>query len=159
MLCPFCGEADTKVVDSRLVADGSQVRRRRECQACTERFTSYESAELAMPKVIKQDGTRVPFDEDKLRLGMVKALEKRPVPVEAIEAALHRLYMEIRASGEREVKSQLIGQMIMEALQELDQVAYVRFASVYRSFEDVSEFKTEIDRLQQAKKSKPNGNG
>lgn len=151
MHCPFCGEADTKVIDSRLVADGSQVRRRRQCQVCTERFTSYETAELLMPRVVKQDGTRVPFDDKKLRDGMLKALEKRPVPVEEIEASLHRIHVELRAAGEREVSSKLIGEKVMSALSDLDQVAFVRFASVYRSFEDVSEFKQEIDRLQESR--------
>ena len=150
MHCPFCGEADTKVIDSRLVADGSQVRRRRQCMVCTERFTSYETAELLMPRVVKQDGTRVPFDDSKLRQGILKALEKRPVPMETIEASLHRIHVELRAAGEREVSSKLIGEKVMSMLSELDQVAFVRFASVYRSFQDVSEFKEEIDRLQEA---------
>lgn len=151
MRCPFCGEADTKVIDSRLVADGSQVRRRRQCQVCTERFTSYETAELLMPRVVKQDGTRVPFDDKKLRDGMLKALEKRPVPIEKIEASLHRIHVELRAAGEREVSSKMIGEKVMKVLSELDQVAFVRFASVYRSFQDVSEFKQEIDRLQESR--------
>lgn len=148
MHCPFCNETETKVIDSRLVADGAQVRRRRECQGCHERFTTFEAAELLMPKVIKQDGTREPFDEQKLRNGLQRALEKRPVSVEAIESALHSVRHYLQALGEREVKSLVIGERVMEELRSLDQVAYVRFASVYRSFQDISEFRAEIDRLQ-----------
>lgn len=148
MHCPFCGETDTKVIDSRLVASGSQVRRRRECLSCHERFTTFEGAELLMPKIIKQDGTREPFDEDKLRNGFARALEKRPVSVEAIEAAISSVKHHLQAMGEREVKSLVIGEQVMEQLRNLDQVAYVRFASVYRSFQDLAEFQQEIDRLQ-----------
>lgn len=147
MYCPVCGAADTKVIDSRLVADGSQVRRRRQCQACNERFTTYESAELLMPKVVKRDGTREPFNEEKLRSGLLRALEKRPVSTDQIEAAINRINLELRATGEREIPAQLVGEKVMEALRQLDQVAYVRFASVYRSFQDVSEFQQEINRL------------
>lgn len=147
MYCPVCGAADTKVIDSRLVADGSQVRRRRQCQACNERFTTYESAELLMPKVVKRDGTREPFNEQKLRSGLLRALEKRPVSTDQIEAAINRINLELRATGEREIPAQLVGEKVMEALRQLDQVAYVRFASVYRSFQDVSEFQQEINRL------------
>lgn len=148
MHCPFCSQADTKVIDSRLVADGSQVRRRRECQSCHERFTTFETAELLMPRIIKQDGTRAPFDEQKLRYGLLKALEKRPVSMEAIEATVSNIKQSLQATGEREVKSMLVGEKVMEALRELDGVAYVRFASVYRSFQDISEFRQEIDRLE-----------
>lgn len=147
MHCPFCGEADTKVIDSRLVADGDQVRRRRECLSCKERFTTFETAELVMPRVVKQDGTRQPFDEDRLRSGMMKALEKRPVSIEEIEAAINRIKFRLRASGERELKSLVVGEEVMSELRQLDKVAYVRFASVYRSFQDVNEFKEEIERL------------
>ncbi|MBX2857384.1 MAG: transcriptional regulator NrdR [Cellvibrionaceae bacterium] len=148
MHCPFCSEADTKVIDSRLVADGGQVRRRRECQACRERFTTFEVAELLMPRVIKQDGTREPFDEQKLRNGLHRALEKRPVSVEDIEASVNGIKRFLQVLGEREVKSLVIGEQVMDVLRNLDQVAYVRFASVYRSFQDISEFKEEIDKLQ-----------
>lgn len=148
MYCPFCSEQDTKVIDSRLVADGAQVRRRRECQTCHERFTTFEAAELLMPKVIKQDGTREPFDEQKLRNGLQRALEKRPVSVEAVESALNSVKLSLQAMGEREVMSLVIGEKVMDELRSLDQVAYVRFASVYRSFQDLSEFQQEIDRLQ-----------
>lgn len=147
MHCPFCGEADTKVIDSRLVADGDQVRRRRECLSCRERFTTFEGAELIMPRVVKQDGSRIPFDEDKMREGLMKALEKRPVNIEAIEAAINRIKFRLRSTGEREVKSLMIGEEVMYELRQLDKVAYVRFASVYRSFQDINEFKDEIERL------------
>lgn len=147
MHCPFCGANETKVVDSRLVAEGQQVRRRRECISCHERFTSYEAAELLMPRLIKADGMRQPFDEEKLRAGVQRALEKRPVGVEAIEAAINRIKLRLRATGEREVPSRLVGETVMAELRKLDQVAYVRFASVYRSFQDINEFKEEIDRL------------
>ncbi|MFC6670203.1 transcriptional regulator NrdR [Marinobacterium aestuariivivens] len=147
MHCPFCGANETKVVDSRLVAEGQQVRRRRECIGCHERFTTYEAAELLMPRIIKTDGMRQPFDEEKLRAGVQRALEKRPVGIEAIEAAINRIKQRLRATGEREVPSRLVGETVMAELRKLDQVAYVRFASVYRSFQDVNEFKKEIDRL------------
>jgi transcriptional repressor NrdR len=148
MRCPFCGTQDTKVIDSRLSGDGDQVRRRRECVACRERFTTYESAELNLPRVVKRDGTRVPFDGRKLRSGMMRALEKRPVEMEQIEAAISRINRRLIASGEREVSSLHIGELVMEQLRSLDQVAYVRFASVYREFEDVDAFREEIERLE-----------
>ncbi|WP_417583056.1 transcriptional regulator NrdR [Nitrincola sp.] len=147
MHCPFCGEHETKVVDSRLVAEGQQIRRRRECISCHERFSTFEVAELLMPKVVKNDGTRQPFDEDKLRAGIQRALEKRPVSVEEFEACLTRIKHRLRATGERELPSREVGEAVMEALHQLDQVAYVRFASVYRSFQDINEFRQEIDRL------------
>lgn len=147
MRCPFCGADDTKVIDSRLASDGAMVRRRRECLTCSERFTTFESAELVMPRLVKSDGRREPFDEEKLRAGMLRALEKRPVGTEQIEDALSRIMKRIRASGDREVPSRKLGECVMDELRELDQVAYVRFASVYRSFEDVSAFQEEIDRL------------
>ncbi|MBZ2170131.1 MULTISPECIES: transcriptional regulator NrdR [Marinobacter] len=155
MHCPFCGEADTKVIDSRLVAEGDQVRRRRECLSCHERFTTFESAELVMPRVVKQDGVRQPFDEEKLRSGLMKALEKRPVSIEQIDAALNRIKYRLRATGEREVKSMQVGEEVMTELRQLDQVAYVRFASVYRSFQDINEFKEEIERLAEANGEHP----
>ncbi|WP_040184741.1 transcriptional regulator NrdR [Halomonas fontilapidosi] len=149
MHCPFCGANDTRVTDSRLVADGDQVRRRRQCAACGERFTTYETAELLMPRVIKSDGTREVFDEAKLRAGMLRALEKRPVSAESIEAAVERIRQNLRARGEREIHARDIGEEVMQALKRLDQVAYIRFASVYRSFQDIDEFRAEIDRLAQ----------
>ena len=147
MFCPFCSEQETKVIDSRLVAEGQQVRRRRECMVCHERFTTFESAELVMPRVIRRDGSREPFNEDKLRAGLQRALEKRPVSTEKVEQCILSLKSQLRATGEREVSSELLGNLIMKALKELDKVAYVRFASVYRSFEDIREFGEEIARL------------
>ncbi len=147
MHCPFCSAVDTKVIDSRLVSEGNHVRRRRECITCEERFTTYESAELVMPKIVKQDGTREPFNEDKLLAGLTKALEKRPVSVEKVEEAINRIKATIRATGEREIPSRGVGEQVMKELRELDEVAFVRFASVYRSFKDLNEFREEIDRF------------
>lgn len=151
MHCPFCKAHDSKVIDSRLVAEGQQVRRRRECLSCTERFTTFEIAELLMPKVVKQDGSRQPFDEEKLRAGILRSLEKRPVSIESIESAITRIKSQLRASGEREIPSMTIGEAVMLELRQMDEVAYVRFASVYRSFQDIDEFKQEIDRLSSQK--------
>lgn len=151
MHCPFCKAQDTKVIDSRLVAEGEQVRRRRECLECGERYTTYESAELLMPRLIKQNGNRESFDEIKLRAGLQRALEKRPVSVEEVEAAIARIKQALRATGERELPSRRVGEAVMDELRDLDQVAYVRFASVYRSFQDLSEFRSEIDRLESKK--------
>ena len=148
MHCPFCGAADTKVIDSRLVAEGSQVRRRRECLTCFERFTSYESAELMMPRLVKRDGTRESFNGEKLRAGMARALEKRPVSVEQLEEAISRIAHRLRAMGEREVSSLILGEEVMRELKKLDEVAYIRFASVYRHFKDLNEFREEIERLE-----------
>jgi transcriptional repressor NrdR len=147
MHCPFCGADDTKVIDSRLVADGDQVRRRRECTTCGERFTTFETAELVMPRVVKRDGSREPFNEDKLKSGLLRALEKRPVSTEAIEESLNRIIHRLRSTGERELASRYVGEEVMKELRRLDDVAYVRFASVYRRFEDVSEFQEEIRRM------------
>ena len=147
MRCPFCSYDDTKVIDSRLVAEGSQVRRRRECVGCSERFTSYETAQLLMPRVIKQNGSREPFDEEKMRAGILRALEKRPVSVEKIEAVVTQIEHKLQATGEREIESLVVGSMVMDALKTLDHVAFVRFASVYRDFKDLNEFREEIDRL------------
>ncbi|HEX2201016.1 MAG TPA: transcriptional regulator NrdR [Gammaproteobacteria bacterium] len=148
MRCPFCAEPDTRVIDSRLVDEGERVRRRRECIACKERFTTYEAAELNLPRIIKSDGRREAFSENKLRTGMLRALEKRPVATEQIEAAVAHIKRQMRASGEREIPSRQIGDWVMEHLRTLDQVAYVRFASVYRSFQDVRAFVDEIKRLE-----------
>ncbi len=149
MRCPFCGFDDTKVIDSRLVAEGGQVRRRRECLSCAERFTTFETAELLLPRVIKSNGSREPFDEQKLRNGILRAIEKRPVSLETVEAEIARIKHTLQATGERELPSRAIGEQVMEALKRLDHVAYVRFASVYRSFQDLNEFRAEIDRLAQ----------
>tara|TARA_B100000676_G_scaffold225336_1_gene222955 strand:- start:597 stop:1055 length:459 start_codon:yes stop_codon:yes gene_type:complete len=145
--CPFCGADDTKVIDSRLVADGDSVRRRRECQTCGERYTTFETAELVMPRVVKSNGSREPFNEEKLRSGLQKALEKRPVSIEEIDSALNRITHRLRATGERELPSREVGEAVMEELRTLDGIAYVRFASVYRDFQDISEFQVEIQKL------------
>ena len=148
MHCPFCNAIDTKVIDSRLVAEGAEVRRRRECLTCGDRYTTFERAELVMPNIIKGDEKREPFDDEKLMAGIKRALLKRPVEVDQRDAAVNRIKQSLRASGEREVPSRQVGELVMQALRELDEVAYVRFASVYRSFEDISEFKAEVDRLE-----------
>ena len=147
MYCPFCGKQDTKVIDSRLASEGAQVRRRRECIACGERFTTFESPELVMPRIIKSNGAREPFNQGKLTAGMMRALEKRPVEADRVDAAINRLQHRLRASGEREIPSLQLGEWVMNELRELDQVAFVRFASVYRSFEDVNAFREEIEKL------------
>jgi transcriptional repressor NrdR len=149
MHCPFCSHDETKVIDSRLAGEGQQVRRRRECLRCGERFTTFESAELVMPRVVKSDSTREPFEETKMRSGMLKALEKRPVASEAVDAAVNHVCHKLRTLGEREVPARLIGELVMDELHRLDEVAYVRFASVYRSFQDVDAFREEIERLRQ----------
>lgn len=148
MRCPFCSAEDTRVVDSREADDGDAVRRRRECAACGERFTTYEHAELKMPQIVKSDGVRESFNENKLRAGMGRALEKRPVGSEAVERALGRIRHNLIVSGEREVPSRQVGQWVMEELKELDPVAYVRFASVYHSYADLEAFSDEVERLQ-----------
>ncbi|ADN75039.1 ATP-cone domain protein [Ferrimonas balearica DSM 9799] len=148
MHCPFCAATDTKVIDSRLVADGHQVRRRRECLTCHERYTTFETAELVMPRIIKSDGTRQPFDEEKLRRGIQRALEKRPVGAEQVEQAITKIKSSLRATGEREVGSELVGNLVMEQLSTLDKVAYIRFASVYRAFDDLAQFGEAIASLE-----------
>lgn len=149
MHCPFCSAPDTRVVDSRLTGDGDQVRRRRECMGCNERFTTYENAELNLPRVVKQDGSRERFIEDKLRSGFSKALEKRPVSTEQIEDSLNRIKHKLLSAGEREVAARKIGGWVMDELKELDHVAYIRFASVYLSFDDVDAFRKAINKLEQ----------
>jgi transcriptional repressor NrdR len=149
MHCPFCNADDTKVIDSRLVGEGLQVRRRRQCVECNERFTTFETAELIMPNVVKSNKVREPFNEDKLRNGIKRALEKRPVSFDAIEDAITRIKSKLRATGEREVPAKLIGDFVIEELKNLDNVAYIRFASVYFSFDDIEQFSNEIAKLQQ----------
>ena len=136
MHCPFCSENDTKVIDSRLVADGHQVRRRRQCLACSERFTTFETAELVMPRVIKSNGNREPFNEDKMVGGLQRALEKRPVSADAVDVSISLIKSQLRATGEREVPSEMIGNLVMDQLKELDKVAYIRFGSGFRSCDD-----------------------
>jgi transcriptional repressor NrdR len=145
--CPFCNHSETKVIDSRLAGEGRQVRRRRECMSCGERFTTFETPELVMPAVMKRDRRREPFDEQKLREGMLAALRKRPVPAEAVEDAIERIVHRLQTYGEREVEASFIGELAMEELHALDEVAYVRFASIYRSFHDVTQFQDEIEKL------------
>ena len=156
MNCPFCNHEETKVIDSRLAGEGRQIRRRRECLDCSERFTTFEGAELVMPRLIKTDDRREPFDEHKMRASMHRALEKRPVSADLFEQSIGRMIHKLRTMGEREVPSRLIGELVMNELRGLDEVAYVRFASVYRSFQDVTEFQEEVKRLQSSQKR--NGN-
>lgn len=147
MHCPFCRAEETKVVDSRLVAEGAQVRRRRQCLICHERFTTFETAELLMPLIIKRDGRREPFNIHNLRAGMLRALEKRPVSVDALEEVIVTMMQEIRRRGEREINSREVGELVMQQLYHLDHVAYVRFASVYKRFKDVSDFRQTIEEM------------
>lgn len=153
MHCPFCHAEETKVVDSRLVAEGAQVRRRRQCLLCHERFTTFETAELIMPSIIKRDGRREPFNINNLRAGMLRALEKRPVSLDALEEAIVSIMQEIRRRGEREIDSREVGELVMKQLYRLDHVAYVRFASVYKRFKDVSDFRQTIDEMKDDKNS------
>ena len=148
MHCPFCQHQDTKVIDSRASEDGATIRRRRECEACGERFSTLENIEIKLPAVIKSDGRRDTFDARKLRAGFDRALQKRPVSEEQIEAAVRAVIHAIRMSGEREIASRRIGEFVMNELRKLDHVGYVRFASVYRSFEDVADFREEIEKLE-----------
>jgi transcriptional repressor NrdR len=149
MHCPFCGHEETKVIDSRLAGEGGQIRRRRECVDCHERFSTFETAELVVPRIIKRDESREPFDEQKLRNGIVRAVEKRPVSAETVEAMVARIMHKLQSLGEREIPALQLGDLVMEELRAVDEVAYVRFASVYRSFQDVTEFAEEIRKLQQ----------
>ncbi len=149
MYCPFCSANDTKVTDSRLIHEGNQVRRRRECLICKERFTTYETAELTLPRIVKRDGRRDLFSEDKLRAGILRALEKRPISLERVDDILNHIIKKMRSCGEREISTKQVGEWVMNELRHIDQVAYVRFASVYRSFQDVNEFSEEIRRLEE----------
>jgi transcriptional repressor NrdR len=141
MKCPFCGAADTQVVDSRVSEEGDSIRRRRRCPACDKRFTTYETVELRLPAVVKTNGTREEYDEDKLRTGFMRALHKRPVPTEYVDAAIDRITQKLLSLGEREVPSRRIGEMVMRELYRLDKVAYIRFASVYKDFQDPADFR------------------
>ncbi len=147
MFCPFCQEQETKVIDSRLIAEGAQVRRRRECLLCHERFTTFEVAELVMPLIVKRDGAREAFNINNLRSGILRALEKRPVSIERVEESLVSIMTKIRRNGDREIPSSQVGEWVMEQLYSLDHVAYVRFASVYKRFKDVSEFRHTIEKM------------
>ncbi|HBS27068.1 MAG TPA: transcriptional regulator NrdR [Gammaproteobacteria bacterium] len=149
MHCPFCRHTDTKVIDSRLAGEGEQIRRRRECLDCGERFTTYESAELNMPRLVKRDGRREGFDEEKLRRGVLFALEKRPVKTEHVEQAINQVKKRLMSSGDKEINTRRLGDWVMDELLKLDQVAYIRFASVYLSFEDMDAFRETIEQLEQ----------
>ena len=148
MHCPFCQHEDTRVIDSRLTDDGATVRRRRECPACGERFNTFETAELKLPAIVKSDDRREAFDERKLRTSFERALQKRPVASRDVDDAVRLIIQDLRRSGEREMASRQVGELVMRELKKLDQVAYVRFASVYRRFEDVQAFREEIERLE-----------
>lgn len=153
MQCPFCREQDTKVIDSRLAGEGGEVRRRRECISCSERFTTYETIELSLPRLIKRDGSRVQFREEKLKAGILRALEKRPVQAERVDNAVNRLIHRLCATGEAEIETSLLGEWVMAELRALDEIAYIRFASVYRRFQDLDEFQKEIDELKNPSKA------
>lgn len=140
MRCPFCTHPDTQVIDSRASDEGASIRRRRRCFGCDKRFTTYERVELTMPTLVKRGGTRAEYDRDKLRASMLLALRKRPVPREAVDEAIGRIEEKLVSSAQREIKSEKLGELVMRELKRLDKVAYIRFASVYRSFEDVDEF-------------------
>ena len=153
MFCPFCQAEATKVVDSRVFAYGSQIRRRRECEVCNARFTTFEVADLALPKIIKNDGKRQTFNGSKLKKGMLRALEKRPLSSEKTDALFSKILNQIRFLGEKEIHSRKVGEIMMNALKEVDSIAYVRFASVYRDFQDISDFSEEIKSLNQESKN------
>jgi len=156
MKCPFCGATDTQVIDSRVSEEGDSIRRRRRCAGCSKRFTTYETAELRMPQVVKQNGIREEFKREKLRTSFVRALHKRPVPTEYVDAAIQHIEQELLGLGEREVPARRVGEMVMAALYKLDKVAYIRFASVYRSFQDVEDFREVIQDIDSgAKHAKP----
>ena len=148
MKCPFCGSADTQVIDSRVSEAGDSIRRRRKCTACQKRFTTYETVELRLPQVVKTNGNRADFDTDRLRVGFARALHKRPVPTEFVDAAIDRIVSRVLSQGEREIASRQLGEMVMEELYKLDKVAYIRFASVYRSFQDVSDFRDALKEVE-----------
>ncbi len=147
MKCPFCGAIDTQVIDSRVSEAGDSIRRRRRCAGCSKRFTTYETAELRMPQVVKHNGMREEFNRDKVRTSFMRALHKRPVPTEFVDAAIERIVQQVLALGERELLARQIGEMVMLELYKLDKVAYIRFASVYRSFQDVDDFRDVIKSL------------
>ena len=155
MKCPFCSAQDTQVVDSRVNEEGTSVRRRRRCFSCLKRFTTYETVELRMPQIIKQNGNRTEFDRNRLHTGFMRALHKRPVAAKRVDEAIDRIMQKLLSLGEREVPSRRIGEMVMKELYKMDKVAYIRFASVYRSFQDVEDFRDAIKEVQQPAKSRP----
>lgn len=153
MKCPFCHHADTQVLDTRVSEEGDVIRRRRRCVHCDKRFTTYERIELAMPVVVKKNGSRTEFDSSKLRASIMLALRKRPVSAEAVDAAIHRIEEKLLSSGVREIMSGHIGELVMRELKRLDKIAYIRFASVYKSFEDVAEFQDAIAEVGRERKT------
>ena len=148
MKCPFCGSPETQVIDSRVSEPGDSIRRRRRCAECQKRFTTYETVELRLPQVVKTNGNRADFSADKIRVGFARALHKRPVPTEYVDAAIERIVAKVLARGEREIAAREIGEMVMEELYKLDKVGYIRFASVYRSFQDVSDFRDALQEVE-----------
>jgi len=148
MKCPFCSSADTQVIDSRVSEPGDSIRRRRRCLACQKRFTTYETVELRLPQIVKSDGSRADFDEQKVRVGFQRALHKRPVPTEYVDAAINRIVQHVLSLGEREIPSRHVGEKVMDELKKLDKVAYIRFASVYRSFQDIADFQDAIKEVE-----------
>jgi transcriptional repressor NrdR len=148
MKCPFCGSDETQVIDSRVSEPGDSIRRRRKCTQCQKRFTTYETAELRLPQVVKTNGNRSDFDVERIRVGFQRALHKRPVPTEYVDAAIDRIVQQVLSLGEREIPSRQIGEMVMQELYKLDKVAYIRFASVYRSFQDVSDFRDALKEVE-----------
>jgi len=150
--CPFCQHEETQVLDTRISEEGDSIRRRRRCIQCEKRFTTYERIELTMPVIVKKNGSRTEFEPSKLRASMMLALRKRPVPAEAVEVAIQRIEERLRALGVREIESQRIGELVMEELRLLDKIAYIRFASVYKSFEDITEFQEAIAEVGQERK-------
>lgn len=149
MKCPYCHHADTQVIDTRISEEGDSIRRRRRCASCDKRFTTYERIELTMPVIVKKNGSRSEYESTKLRASLMLALRKRPVSAEAVDTAIQRIEEKLLNSGEREVVSGHVGELVMRELKRLDKVAYIRFASVYKSFEDVSEF---VEAIQEVKK-------
>lgn len=154
MKCPFCNADDTSVIDSRVSEEGNRIRRRRRCLTCDKRFTTYETVELRLPQVVKQDGNRSEFNRDKLLTGFMRALHKRPVPTEYVDAAMDRIVQKLLSLGEREIPSRKIGEMVMQELYKLDKVAYIRFASVYRSFQDADDFHSVIKEAQRPQRKR-----
>ncbi len=154
MKCPFCNANDTSVIDSRVSEDGHKIRRRRRCPTCDKRFTTYETVELRLPQVVKDDGNRAEFDRNKLLTGFKRALHKRPVPTDDVDAAIDRIVQKILDLGEREISSRNIGERVMEELRKMDKVAYIRFASVYKSFQDVDDFRDAIKEVQKPQNKK-----
>src|SRR6185295_19061666 len=154
MKCPFCQSPDTQVIDSRVSDDGDSIRRRRKCADCSKRFTTYETVELRMPQVVKQDGSRAEFDLDNLRTGFMRALHKRPVATQLVDEAVATIAQDVLALGEREIESRRIGEMVMRELHRLDEVAYIRFASVYRSFQGIDDFQDAIKEVREPVRKK-----